>query len=348
MVMVIRRRSGASPWAPDENDFPYDGTVESALRFCVGYAMMAPSSHNAQPWWFRVAGNTITVGLDVSRGLAVVDPDDREGLMSVGAATLTLRVALAHFGLAVHAERWPDPTDPESCVRLTARYGDPVDPTITPLFEAIPRRRTSRARFARTSIAPSLLEALVAEVTAVKVSASVFADATDREEIAALVTSADRLQMADPRFRRELASWLRRPGSRQRDGIHGFSITSPLAEVALAHPLVVRTFIGGDLKGAHDHDLVEGTPVMICISTEDDSRDAWICAGAALARLQLRACLLGLSVGFLDQVIEVPGTRVALQQRLANHAVPQLLLRVGFGPEVAPQPRRALVRALVD
>jgi hypothetical protein len=154
--------------------------------------------------------------------------------------------------------------------------------------------------------------------------------------------------MADHRFRRELASWLRRPGSRQLDGLHGYVTRSPLDEVAFTRPQLVRTFDMGERRAALDNDLVEGSPVLAVLSTVDDDRQSWLYAGQALARVQLRATLVGLSVGFLNQAVEDAETRAVLAGLLVDGTVPQLLLRLGYGPPVPPQPRRALAQSLLN
>ena len=70
-----------NPWAITEQDFPVAGSVEEQLRFLLGYAILAPSSHNSQPWQFRIdAASAPTTQIDLladrSRRLGVVDPED--------------------------------------------------------------------------------------------------------------------------------------------------------------------------------------------------------------------------------------------------------------------------------
>ena len=52
----------------------------------VAEAIRAPSSHNTQPWLFRIAGDHLGVMADRSRALPVADPQDRELVISCGAA----------------------------------------------------------------------------------------------------------------------------------------------------------------------------------------------------------------------------------------------------------------------
>ncbi|OKH30965.1 hypothetical protein NIES2101_41915 [Calothrix sp. HK-06] len=41
-------------WNVQETDFPATGTSEEKLKFILNYAILAPSSHNTQPWCFKI------------------------------------------------------------------------------------------------------------------------------------------------------------------------------------------------------------------------------------------------------------------------------------------------------
>jgi putative hydrolase len=47
-------RDDSDPWLVDERRYPNAGSEQEKLRFLVRYALLAPSSHNAQPWLFRI------------------------------------------------------------------------------------------------------------------------------------------------------------------------------------------------------------------------------------------------------------------------------------------------------
>ena len=79
-------------------------TVDAVLRAAV----QAPSSHNTQPWIFAVEPGVIQVRADRTRALPVNDPDDRELVMSCGAALFNLRVAAWHAGAAPTVAILPD------------------------------------------------------------------------------------------------------------------------------------------------------------------------------------------------------------------------------------------------
>src|SRR5690242_9653543 len=97
----------ADPWAIAEADFPRDEPLEEQLKFLVGYAALAPSGHNSQPWLFWVEGDKVELYADRARALPVVDPDDRELVISCGCALAHYRIALAYFGFAAAVKLAP-------------------------------------------------------------------------------------------------------------------------------------------------------------------------------------------------------------------------------------------------
>ena len=75
-----------TPWQLEESDFYELESDREQIEFLLRYAVLAPSSHNTQPWMFGIVEDGVRVFADYSRRLMVSDPDDRELLMSVGAA----------------------------------------------------------------------------------------------------------------------------------------------------------------------------------------------------------------------------------------------------------------------
>ncbi|MCG8636256.1 MAG: hypothetical protein MI863_20660, partial [Desulfobacterales bacterium] len=63
------------------------------------YASLAPSGHNSQPWFVKVEDkHEWVVGSDKTRWLQVVDPDNREALLSIGAFIENLVLAADFMG----------------------------------------------------------------------------------------------------------------------------------------------------------------------------------------------------------------------------------------------------------
>ncbi len=111
---------GLDPWRLDPEAFPIGGSSSEQLVVGLKWAVLAPSGHNTQPWLFRQADEHLDVLADRSKGLAVVDPDDRELIMGCAAAVTHLEIAMNRFGWKLHIDWFPiaDATDLVARVRL--------------------------------------------------------------------------------------------------------------------------------------------------------------------------------------------------------------------------------------
>lgn len=334
---------GANPWLAREEEFPSIGPAASKLRFLLHYAVLAPSSHNSQPWLFRVADDHVDVFADRTRALPVVDPDDRALVTSCGSAIEFLRVALRHFGYRDKTELLPDPKDSDFLARVEMAGVYRTTDADRRLFRAILGRRTNRLPFEARLLPGDLLATLAEESEVAGAHLAVSQDPPTKEAIATLIAEGDRTQLRDPSFRRELAAWIHPARSRTRDGIPGtaFGVSQVLDVVGTpAISLVVRTFDLGKGRAATDRALAEGSPALSTLWTAGDTPRHWLVAGQALARVLLRAQDAGVSASYLNQPIEVPTLRPRLRQILGIAGYPQVLLRLGFGPPLDPTPRR--------
>jgi len=203
-----------SAWEPNETDFDDRASLGQQLRFALQYAILAPSNHNAQPWRFIVDGHTVQVCADRTRALPVVNPVDRELLMSCGAALLNLRVAPSHFGLSYAITVFPSESDPDVIAEVRVSREGHLDKALASLFTALTIRVTTRTPFVDEPVEPRRQSDLVAACDAEGAIATCVEADTARHAIAQLIAEADHAQFADARFRRELANWIH---SRRRD-----------------------------------------------------------------------------------------------------------------------------------
>jgi nitroreductase len=312
---------------------------EEHLAWAARSAVLAPSSHNTQPWRFNLHGNRIDVLADRARALAVVDPDDRELTISCGAALFHLRVALEQLGWRPSVEILPDSvnTDVIASVRIVERQAPSAE--IAALFTAIPQRHTNRQPFAEREVDEALVSELQREAH-VEGAWLYWARGLYKESVARLIAEGDRLQMADKSFRRELAAWLHPSHAERGDGM--WDTRNQPEIVQHAAPLILRTFDIGGLRAAYDHELAIGSPVLAVLGTEADNERAWIATGQALARVLLFATARGLSASFLNQPCELPPLRQRLHETIGKSGAPQLVLRLGYADPAPAMPRRKL------
>ena len=322
-------------------------TQALALRFALRHATLAPSSHNSQPWRFVIGTDRVLLCADRLRALPVVDPYDRELIISCGAALFNLRVSLASLGIGYAITLFPSSSDPDLLAEVRLLREHATGAELAALVSAISERVTTRHPFSPEPVDAAIEQHLMdaARIEGVEV-ASVSA-LESRYAIADLVAVADRQQFADPRFRRELATWIH--PRHTDDGMPSYAAgLGPLLDVA--KPLVasaIRTFDLGAGVAATHRDLAAGSPLLLCLATGVDDAQAWLATGQALERVLLLATLHGLCVSYLNQPIEIPELRARLGvlaglPGAAGGYWPQLLLRLGHGMPDAATPRRPL------
>ncbi len=340
MMIEERVDPRITPWQIDESEFYELESRAEELEFLLRFAILAPSSRNTQPWSFLTTANGVEVFADYSRRLPAIDPDDRELLMSVGAAITNLRVAAAWFGFdtdVLHEER-PEESLPVALV--TFRETCLPDEVLRSLFPSIRKRHTNREAFDGTPLAFETLGALC-DVADQFPDTVIFLLPRDKRRIANLVARGNELQMSRTSVRSELADWIRGSESDSADGIcvDGLGIPAPLDRLA---GWVTRRFDLGGVQASHDRQMINNAAALILISADDD-RISLVKAGEVVERLLLTATLNGLQYSFFNYAIEDRMLREEIRKLAGTVEPPQLLLRFGYAQPIdRPMPRRPL------
>jgi hypothetical protein len=338
--------STLSAWNVTEDEFPKKGALPEKITLILRYTILAPSSHNTQPWLFKIVGDrTIELYADRTRALPVVDPDDREMIISCGAALGHLRLAANHFGLADITDLLPDKNnDPDLLAKVELKEGDTITQKLAQqdalLFEAITKRRSNRSAFESKKLPDDLLVSLKDIARVHGAWLDMVEEDMKKKTIADLISQGDKIQLSDKKFRRELAAWIHPNRSNSRDGMPGYA--HGISDIAsYVGPFLIRTFDMGKGQAAKDTQLASGSPVLAVLGTDADEQLDWIQIGQVLARILLRARAENVWASFMDQPIEVPELRLRLREALGRSAgFPQLLMRLGYGKDVKPTPRR--------
>jgi len=307
-----------------------DSVPVEVVEELVAAAVLAPSSHNTQPWLFELHEGEVDLHADRIRSLPVNDPDDRELTISCGCALRNLELAAGEHGLTPTVSVLPDDGWPDLLARV--RLEPSSDGTYSDWSAARTARRTTRDPFEADRVDDGTAGELAASVEAFGVTAHLV-EGEERDLLADLVAEGDRVQFADPHWRRELASWM-------HPRRHGEGLVVPEI-VGLATRAVVSAFDLGRSTASKDHDLLADAPVVIVLATDHDDAAAWLDTGRALQQLLLLATSYGMQAGYLNQPCQVASLRGRLQQLVPDRRYPQVVLRLGPLAEQLPAtPRR--------
>jgi hypothetical protein len=154
-----------------------------------------------------------------------------------------------------------------------------------------------------------------------------------RHWIDALTLEADRVELADPDFRRELEYWI-------GQGVFG----SPPAGEQPRRAAGARPDLAQHVA-RRDHAIVESAALLGLICATGDSHLLHVRVGQLFERLWLTATAMGVSVNPMSQTMRHPRLRAAVGELLPSPGwTPQHLFRVGFGSSSGGQhtPRQPL------
>lgn len=304
---------------------PDDLTVRAALALAV----RAPSVHNTQPWRWRIGDRTIHLYADSDRQLHAADPDQRDLMLSCGAALHHLRVAFAALGWSTTVHRFPDRANPDHVASVELSRHSPTDDDIA-LAAAISRRRSDRRHYSARLVSDTHIRAISAAVD----EEGAVLHAVGRRpglKLDDVVFAAARAHANQSNYLTELVIWSGRHCS--SEGVPARNATVPGSPDA-----VVRSFAAGTLEDPVAAD--ETTGALLVISTNSDDRLARLRAGEATSAALLSATSIGLATCPITEPLEIAHLRSSVRKDvIGKTGFPQMILRVGWAPiAAAPLP----------
>jgi hypothetical protein len=297
---------------------------QGLLHRVIELACRAPSTHNTQPWRWRIVGDTsIELYADRTRQLAVADPDGRNLVISCGAALHHALEAARALGLAATVDLSAMGSDQDLLARVAFTPAQPPADAAT-LLLTMEQRCTDRRRFTSWPVPDSRLNILAQAASGWGAQAIPITDVTARFHAELLMEQAMTLQAEDSRFTDEQAAWVEHS---DLDGVRASNAVPPTSGRLAARP----NRFSGEIGIPAGERMVESSDGLMAICTAYDDPDLWLQAGHTLSALWLHATRAGMSIVPLSQVIEVPKTREALHHDVfADVTRPQVLLRVGW------------------
>jgi hypothetical protein len=344
------------------------GNEPDLRRWALAYAILAPNSHNRQPWLVDLReANAITLYVDRTRMLPMTDPWFRQIVVSQGTFLESLVLALRERGLTPEVQLFPQgefkprEVDDRPVARVTwAGSAAGKDP----LFAQLLHRHTAKVDYDTTrTVAPASLEALRSALTNADVAFGGTVDAARLEPLRTLCWESARTELLTPRTVMESVQ-LTRVGpaeiAQHRDGISVNSMVPRLAAMVGAfdrsHPPAEGSTGYKQMMGRFEgHSRTAMGFVWLSTPTArhraaGTTRSAEVQAGRAYMRLQLKATELGLQIHPMSQAPqEFPEMKpwydrlhTLLLSQPASQETVQMFCRIGYCAPQQHTPRREL------
>lgn len=328
----------------------------------LSYALLAPNPHNRQPWLVELDGDdAVVLHCDLDRLLPETDPFSRQITIGLGCFLEMMRMAAASDGYRVDLALFPEGSDSERLdQRPVAHARFVADPSMTtdPLFAHAMDRRSLKEPFDLNRPVPRAALRTLAEAALNGTRFGATVDAGQVDTLRRLTHDALIVELETPRTYMESVD-LFRIGHREVDtNPDGIDFTGPMFETLRMTGLFSREVAANRSSQAYKSGIAAVTANADTamghswLTTQGNSRVDQITAGMDWVRVNLAATSLGLGFQPLSQALqEYPEMGALYREVHGLLAEPgetiQMLVRLGYGPEVGQSPRWPLDTRLV-
>lgn len=313
-------------WEIDFQNFYNQKTDSDRLRFLLRFAVLAPSSHNSQPWHFYIQDNTVTLSAHTQRSLPVCDARKRLLYIALGCALENLLIAADYYGLGTTvAYRSDTKRDEAALVTFKQSTSSRSAENLNHLARYISARQTNRNPYSEQVPPESLLQKIAAYADK-ETTITLVGNGRQKQLITDLMIASRIAVFKDKNFRKEMAHYKRTNLTRSPIGMPGFTmgfgmLFSLLAPFMIKHVNVMRFIVKQEKALLNNY-----TPIVGIISTKEDERRQWVKTGQLLERVALTA----LRENAQTAISAVPLSVEPLQEILGIRSRPQIFFRIGY------------------
>lgn len=303
---------------------------------------MAPSSHNTQPWLFKIKDKEIKVYFNKEKLLAHSDPQSRQSTISIGCAIKNILLAAQAKNIELTVE-YPLQENHLSTIKIVSQKlqswedGD--------LLRAIKNRQNNRSPYETKKINEKILK-LISNLDAGNLKIFLIDNEYLKKEISEVILKSINDAFSDKNFTKELSQWIKPSFKKYKEGLVGNNLGMPFL-ISLIVPFLVKKFNTSAMQIKMHKEMLENTPVFGIISSEDNPLN-WLKAGEIYEEIAIIAEKDGLATAVLAAPIEIGDNYQRLQDILKTNLRPQLFFRLGYPTKKFPKaPRRSLEEVII-
>ncbi|MBN8534482.1 MAG: Tat pathway signal protein [Rhizobiales bacterium] len=314
--------------------------VSPQMTELVRFAALAPNSHNVQPWRFSIDERRCWISPDLTRRLPVVDPDDHHLFVSLGCAAENLMLAAQASGKSSAVDMRGN--------RIEIVFGG-GDARQSPMFDAIPRRQTTRSTYDGRQVPADALRLLEEAAKLEGVSLLLLTGKPHLESVLDFVIQGNSAQMDDAAFVRELKAWIRfnpTEALATGDGLLGAASGNPSLPGWLGRAVFSTVFRKNSENRKYAEHIRSSAGVAVFVS-DQESKAGWVNIGRSFQRFALQATALDLRHAHINQPVEVMALRSEFSKWLGlGGRRADLVVRFGYAPALPMSVRRPVERII--
>jgi hypothetical protein len=310
----------------NSQDFLNLSSAKERIEFLLQYAVLAPSTHNSQPWQFRIGDDFCEVLIHDEHPIVYADPLGRDLHISFGCLIENLAISAEYFGVLKKIEyvlRKP------SLAKIYFDFSNPQTKNeLKPLLDAIPGRVNARGLFEQVPIDQESQQSFEKLQYPSGLSRYFLKNKEQVMRIGELTQEGLVMAYNDPRFRKEMAEWFNSSVSKRPIGIPGYSLRMPFLLSFVFAP-IVRSFNIGKKLGELNYRSIISAPEALVITAKENDPRYWLDTGRLAQRFILTANIRGYKTSFFTAAIEMGELYKDIQKLLNTVEIPQFIIIFG-------------------
>lgn len=296
----------------NEEDFYKFRNFDEKIKFLLNYAVIAPSTHNSQPWLFKISPSFCEIYKNNNLALPYADPLNRDLYISIGCALENLILASKYFNVYEKTEYIFENN-------LIARvYFKDLDKKPIPNEElkewllGIKKRLNARGMFKPDNVPSELLNKIKTLNQDESLEINLLTEKTKIEKMAELIAKGLEIAYRNKNFRQEMSRWINNSLSRKKEGIPGYALKMPLL-LSFVFPFMIKYLDLGKKLGKLNYLSVKSAPVSCLISSKENSPLIWCKVGQLAERI-----MVFLAANNLESSIFVSAIEMGLAKEVAE------------------------------
>ncbi|OGH92335.1 MAG: hypothetical protein A2534_03580 [Candidatus Magasanikbacteria bacterium RIFOXYD2_FULL_39_9] len=312
-------------WFINTEDFPKESALPAQLKFLLKFAILAPSTHNSQPWQFKIDGNRIYILPNFDKALPVGDKENHFLFLSLGCALENLLVAAQYYGFSFVVKH---PSSGDKKIEITLTKIEKLGVAEESLISYIAKRITNRHKFTDKLPSEEFLNT-VRGLSTDGINVEVLALGEKNNKVKQLVGTITPKLLNDPSFRKELSGYVKTNITKSKLGMPAFVMGVPNF-LSLFIPTILK-FVNIEKLNKKKQEGALSAAIFIVISAKNNNEEDWVKTGQVFQKINLLATKFSLFTHPMAAPLHDIEGRKELQEILQTNFNPQFLFRLGYG-----------------
>lgn len=334
----------SNPWDIKKGDFPSSGNLIDKIKFALGYGILAPSTHNSQPWLFKIADDSCRIYYDNNRRLPEADPIGRDLYISMGCMIENLVIAASCFGIFKDLKVV---LNNNLVAEIYFQDSGPGDKDLGYLVDTMPKRINARGLFESKPVSENIETEIMSLKKDDRIKTNFIIDKEKVNKLAKITAEGLRLAYRKLSFRKEMSEWMHNSLSGNKTGLLGYSLRMPFI-LSFIIPTLVRFFDISPLLAKLNYKSMSSAPFICILSSADSNPSIWLEVGRLAERYMLQLNSRGIRTSIFVASIEIGDLYKKVQEVVEIGLKPQFLFCAGYMESVQKHsPRQDLEDKLI-